>query len=151
MSPLSFCFTLRRERSQTNQLISSDAHLIFSFYNILASCRIVKTKIGCWLYLKSGDQFWEAQAQSLSPFLCHLKVVKIQNLKDMKHEGVINIARFLLEHGRDLQEMIFVLQKYKDYYIPVDITAAWTKDDIGIIEGLPQGSTNVKFSYLIAN
>ncbi|CAB4304769.1 unnamed protein product [Prunus armeniaca] len=125
-------------------------------------------------YLFNGryteEQFWEAQAQTLNPLLCHLEVVKIwvpsrdidherainmvvkiQNLKDMKHEGVINIARFLLEHGRDLQEIIFVLQKYKDYYIPVDITAAWTKDDIGIIEGLPQGSTNVKFSYLIAN
>ncbi|VVA35911.1 PREDICTED: putative [Prunus dulcis] len=48
-------------------------------------------------YLLSGryteEQFWEAQAQTLNPLLCHLKVVKIQNLKDMKHEGVVNIAR----------------------------------------------------------
>ncbi|CAB4304770.1 unnamed protein product [Prunus armeniaca] len=48
------------------------------------------------------EQFWDAQAQTLSPFLCHLKVVKIRVFQKMGHEGVISIARFLLEHGKNL-------------------------------------------------
>ncbi|XP_008230170.1 PREDICTED: putative F-box/FBD/LRR-repeat protein At4g03220 [Prunus mume] len=57
------------------------------------------------------EQFWEAQAQTPSPFLCHLKVVKIRVFRKIGHEGVISIARFLLEHGKNLQEMIIITPK----------------------------------------
>ncbi|KAL6287447.1 hypothetical protein ACE6H2_011837 [Prunus campanulata] len=92
------------------------------------------------------EQFWDAQAQTLSPFLCHLKVVKIRVFQNMGHEGVICIARFLLEHGKNLQEMIITTPRY---YEASDV-AAW-KDKIGIIEELSRGSTDVKTSYLTAD
>ncbi|ONI18577.1 hypothetical protein PRUPE_3G224400 [Prunus persica] len=92
------------------------------------------------------EQFWDAEAQTLSPFLCHLKVVKIRVFQKMGHEGVISIASFLLEHGKNLQEMIIITPKY---YKASDV-AAW-KDKIGIIEGLSRGSTDVKTSYLTAD
>ncbi|KAH0984187.1 hypothetical protein GBA52_011364 [Prunus armeniaca] len=76
------------------------------------------------------EQFWDAQAQTLSPFLCHLKVVKIRVFQKMGHEG----------------GMIIITLKY---YKASDV-AAW-KDKIGIIEGLSRGSTDVKTSYLTAD
>lgn len=60
-------YSQKRKKLNKPTYLKRCIYLIFSFNNILASCRIVKTKIGCWLYLKSGEQFWEAQAQSLSP------------------------------------------------------------------------------------
>ncbi|KAL6956989.1 hypothetical protein U1Q18_049462, partial [Sarracenia purpurea var. burkii] len=49
------------------------------------------------------DQFWESQALALRSFLHHLKVVKIQGFSECEND--INLAKFLLEHGKVLQEM----------------------------------------------
>ncbi|CAN6568652.1 unnamed protein product [Malus baccata var. baccata] len=46
------------------------------------------------------EQFWESQAQILSHFLGHLKVVNIHDYSHRINENVIKFARFLLEHGR---------------------------------------------------
>ncbi|KAI5340428.1 hypothetical protein L3X38_019702 [Prunus dulcis] len=85
----------------------------------------------------SEEQFWESQAQTLSPFLCHLKLVNLR-VADPMH--VVDVARFLLKHGKELQEM--VIRVNKAYTIP-----AW-EYKISIIEGLPRAS-DVKLSCLI--
>lgn len=88
------------------------------------------------------EQFWQAQAQTLNPLLCHLKVVKIWvPTKDIDHERVINIVRFLLEHGKNLQEMIIAPEYPQAYCVP-----GWKDKIIVVIEGLPRGSANVKIS-----
>lgn len=85
----------------------------------------------------SEEQFWESQAQTLSPFLCHLKLVNLR-VADPMH--VVDVARFLLQHGKELQEM--VIRVNKAYTRP-----AW-EYKISIIEGLPRAS-GVKLSCLI--
>lgn len=87
----------------------------------------------------SEEQFWESQAQTLSPFLCHLKLV---NLRVADPMYVVDVARFLLKHGRELQEMTIRVNK-------ADTLPAWEfHNKISIIEGLPRAS-DVKLSCLI--
>ncbi|ONI18576.1 hypothetical protein PRUPE_3G224300 [Prunus persica] len=59
---------------------------------------------GCDIH--SPPAGWENQAQSLSSFLCHLKVVNIVVWTNTIHESVINVVRFLLQHGRALQKFV---------------------------------------------
>ncbi|PQP99334.1 F-box/LRR-repeat protein [Prunus yedoensis var. nudiflora] len=95
---------------------------------------ILLDRAGC-----SEEQFWESQAQTLSPFLCHLKLANLR-VADPMH--VVDVARFLLKHGRELQEMVISVNKA--YTLP-----AWDFcNKISIIEGLPR-SSDVKLSCLI--
>ncbi|GAB4825076.1 hypothetical protein Ancab_007950 [Ancistrocladus abbreviatus] len=57
-----------------------------------------------WDMSISGEErFWESQAQILKPFLQHLTVVKIHGFSECANE--ISLVKFLLKHGRALQEM----------------------------------------------
>ncbi|KAF2292134.1 hypothetical protein GH714_013734 [Hevea brasiliensis] len=49
------------------------------------------------------EQYWESQIQTLKPFLSHLKVVKIHGFLECENE--VSLAKFLLKHGKQLQEM----------------------------------------------
>nr|POE49632.1 putative f-box/fbd/lrr-repeat protein [Quercus suber] len=49
------------------------------------------------------EQFWESQTHTLKPFLHHLKVVKIHGFLECENE--VSLAKFLLKHGKALQEM----------------------------------------------
>lgn len=49
------------------------------------------------------EQFWESQTHTLKSFLHHLKVVKIQGFLECENE--VSLAKFLLKHGKALQEM----------------------------------------------
>ncbi|XP_008369622.2 putative F-box/FBD/LRR-repeat protein At4g03220 [Malus sylvestris] len=80
--------------SQVQKLCIYDSYLR-TWHNILLD------DAGC-----TEEQFWESQAQILSHFLCHLKVVNIHDYSHRINENVIKFARFLLEHGRSLQEII---------------------------------------------
>ncbi|KAK7257500.1 hypothetical protein RIF29_31522 [Crotalaria pallida] len=50
------------------------------------------------------EQYWESQIPSLMSFLQHLKVVKIHGFLDCENE--VTLAKFLLKHGKALEEMI---------------------------------------------
>ncbi|XP_075670083.1 putative F-box/FBD/LRR-repeat protein At4g03220 [Castanea sativa] len=49
------------------------------------------------------EQFWESQTHTLKSFLHHLKVVKIHGFLECENE--VSLAKFLLKHGKALQEM----------------------------------------------
>ncbi|XVE66290.1 hypothetical protein DITRI_Ditri08aG0068700 [Diplodiscus trichospermus] len=49
------------------------------------------------------EQFWESQTQALKSFLNHLSVVKIHGFLECENE--VSLAKFLLKHGKALQEM----------------------------------------------
>ncbi|KAK6253024.1 hypothetical protein QUC31_014744 [Theobroma cacao] len=49
------------------------------------------------------EQFWESQTQTLKSFLNHLSVVKIHGFLECENE--VSLAKFLLKHGKALQEM----------------------------------------------
>lgn len=49
------------------------------------------------------EQYWESQIQTLKPFLNNLKVVKIHGFLECENE--VSLAKFLLKHGKGLQEM----------------------------------------------
>ncbi|KAI5568003.1 hypothetical protein BDE02_13G128900 [Populus trichocarpa] len=55
------------------------------------------------LSTSAEEQYWESQLQALRPFLDHLKVVKIHGFLECENE--VSLAKFLLKHGKDLQEM----------------------------------------------
>lgn len=50
------------------------------------------------------EQYWESQIQTLKSFLQHLKVVKIHGFLECENE--VTLAKFLLKHGKALEEMI---------------------------------------------
>ncbi|KAE8698474.1 putative F-box/FBD/LRR-repeat protein [Hibiscus syriacus] len=49
------------------------------------------------------EQFWESQTHALKPLLNHLSVVKIHGFLECENE--VSLAKFLLKHGKALQEM----------------------------------------------
>ncbi|XP_050207060.1 putative F-box/FBD/LRR-repeat protein At4g03220 [Mercurialis annua] len=49
------------------------------------------------------EMYWESQIHSLEPFLSNLKVVKIDGFLECENE--VSLAKFLLKHGKYLQEM----------------------------------------------
>lgn len=54
--------------------------------------------------ITEGEQYWESQIRTLESFLQHLKVVKIHGFLDYENE--VALAKFLLKHGKALEEMI---------------------------------------------
>ncbi|KAK6918924.1 F-box domain [Dillenia turbinata] len=50
------------------------------------------------------ERYWESQIQLLKSFLHHLKVVKIHGFSECENE--VSLAKFLLRHGKVLEEMI---------------------------------------------
>lgn len=82
------------------------------------------------------EQYWQNQVQSSSAFLCHLNVVKIYTNFSVFY-SMINNVRFLLEHGRSLQDMNFCCS--------VKPLSFWL-NEIRRIEGFPRASSEVKIS-----
>ncbi|CAB4304771.1 unnamed protein product [Prunus armeniaca] len=116
-----------------NSPVVQTLNMAISSIHTLANDRwnnILLDRAGC-----SEQQFWQSQAQTLSPFLCHLKLVNLR-VADPMH--VVDVARFLLKHGKELQEM--VIRVNKAYTVP--------GNKISIIEELPRES-DVKLSCLI--
>ncbi|XP_040966149.1 putative F-box/FBD/LRR-repeat protein At4g03220 isoform X3 [Gossypium hirsutum] len=58
-----------------------------------------------WDIPSSEEQFWESQSQALKPLLNNLSVVKIHGFLECENE--VSLAKFLLKHGKALQEMTF--------------------------------------------
>ncbi|TYH33670.1 hypothetical protein ES332_D13G074900v1 [Gossypium tomentosum] len=58
-----------------------------------------------WDMPSSEEQFWESQSQALKPLLNNLSVVKIHGFLECENE--VSLAKFLLKHGKALQEMTF--------------------------------------------
>ncbi|KAH1031152.1 hypothetical protein J1N35_043326 [Gossypium stocksii] len=56
-----------------------------------------------WDMPSSEEQFWESQSQALKPLLNNLSVVKIHGFLECENE--VSLAKFLLKHGKALQEM----------------------------------------------
>ncbi|KAL6140069.1 hypothetical protein ACLB2K_058370 [Fragaria x ananassa] len=50
------------------------------------------------------EKYWESQAQNLKSFLHHLKIVKIHGFLECENE--VSLAKFLLKHGKALEEMV---------------------------------------------
>lgn len=55
------------------------------------------------LYTSEDEQYWQSQAQTLQPFLNHLKVVEIHGFLECENE--VTLAKFLLKNGKALREM----------------------------------------------
>jgi hypothetical protein len=84
-------------------------------------------------YPSITEQLWENEAQTLTSFLNHLKVLKI-HLHFSLCESVIIAARFLLKHGNALQELTLTSNHH---------------NGVGKAEsifGFPRGSPHVKIS-----
>ncbi|XP_048127388.1 putative F-box/FBD/LRR-repeat protein At4g03220 [Rhodamnia argentea] len=60
------------------------------------------------------EKQWEIRSKSMGSFLDHLKVVKVTGLLDSEEEA--SLAKFLLRHGKSLNNMILCLEagKVKD-------------------------------------
>ncbi|XP_009606348.1 putative F-box/FBD/LRR-repeat protein At4g03220 [Nicotiana tomentosiformis] len=57
-----------------------------------------------WQLSNSGEErFWESQSHAINSFLQHLKVVKIYGFSEC--ESDVSLVKFLLKHGKVLQEM----------------------------------------------
>ncbi|GFS31856.1 protein with RNI-like/FBD-like domain [Actinidia rufa] len=64
-----------------------------------------------WNLSSSGEErYWESQAQALKSFLHHLKVVKIHGFSECEND--ISLVKFLLKHGKVLQEMVLCSGHY---------------------------------------
>lgn len=50
------------------------------------------------------EKYWESQTQNLQSFLHHLKIVKIHGFLECENE--VSLAKFLLKHGKALEEMV---------------------------------------------
>ncbi|KAK9924628.1 hypothetical protein M0R45_032987 [Rubus argutus] len=50
------------------------------------------------------EKYWESQTLNLKSFLHHLKIVKIHGFLECENE--VSLAKFLLKHGKALEEMI---------------------------------------------
>ena len=57
------------------------------------------------------ELYWESQAQTLKSFLHHLKIVTIHGLL-ITSEKEVSLAKFLLKHGKALQEMTLYTKQY---------------------------------------
>ena len=56
------------------------------------------------------EQFWESQTQAIKSFLNHLSVLKIHGFLECENE--VSLAKFLLKHGKSLQEMTLFSGQY---------------------------------------
>ncbi|KAF3443776.1 hypothetical protein FNV43_RR13466 [Rhamnella rubrinervis] len=57
------------------------------------------------------EQYWESQIQTLKSFLHHLKVVEIHGFLECENE--VSLAKFLLKHGKALEEMTLCTGHWK--------------------------------------
>lgn len=88
------------------------------------------------------EQYWEAQAQDLSPFLSHLQVAEI-DVSEMIPKNAFNFGKFLLKYARGLQKMILRIHfRWSESCVPPDPL----NDTIALLEGFPRASAEVKFS-----
>ncbi|KAH7576819.1 hypothetical protein JRO89_XS01G0156800 [Xanthoceras sorbifolium] len=55
------------------------------------------------MYTSEEEQYWQSQTQTLKPFLDNLNVVEIHGFLECENE--VSLAKFLLKHGKALQEM----------------------------------------------
>lgn len=55
------------------------------------------------------ERYWESQSEGMNSFLHHLKVVKIQGFSECENE--ISLIKFLLKHGKVLQEMFLICSR----------------------------------------
>lgn len=55
----------------------------------------------------SEEQYWETQAQYMSPFLSHLEVVDINvGERETNPECAVSFAKFLLKYGKSLKKFM---------------------------------------------
>ncbi|KAM1406450.1 hypothetical protein ACFXTH_001119 [Malus domestica] len=85
------------------------------------------------------ERYWENEAQNMSHFLRHLKVVNIHHYPYVIDENVITFAKFLLQHGEGLQEMLFNVRDPKGW-----------DDKISLLKELPWGNGDVKISFSVS-
>ncbi|XP_059284133.1 putative F-box/FBD/LRR-repeat protein At4g03220 [Lycium ferocissimum] len=65
-----------------------------------------------WQLSNSGEErFWESQSNAMNSFLQHLKVVKIHGFSEC--ESDVSLVKFLLKHGKVLQEMFLCAELSK--------------------------------------
>ncbi|KAA8524530.1 hypothetical protein F0562_010953 [Nyssa sinensis] len=88
------------------------------------------------------EQYWESQIESFKSFQNHLKVVKIDVCGSKIHDSTVDLVKFLLKHGRVLEEMI--LTSLSTHSMDPSL---WQQIGSQIIE-FPQASANVKIDYL---
>ncbi|KAI5660729.1 hypothetical protein M9H77_20052 [Catharanthus roseus] len=63
-----------------------------------------------WEMSSTGEErYWESQSEGMNSFLHHLKVVKIQGFSECENE--ISLIKFLLKHGKVLQEMFLICSR----------------------------------------
>uniref|UniRef100_A0A5B7BF76 F-box domain-containing protein n=1 Tax=Davidia involucrata TaxID=16924 RepID=A0A5B7BF76_DAVIN len=86
------------------------------------------------------EQYWESQIQAFKSFQHCLKVVKIEVCGSKISESEVNLVKFLLKHGRVLQEMILSSN-------PMG-TPLWERTIGSQIMEFPQASANVEISLL---
>ncbi|KAB2610571.1 F-box/FBD/LRR-repeat protein [Pyrus ussuriensis x Pyrus communis] len=63
---------------------------------------------------REEEKYWESQTQTLKPFLQNLKVVKIHGF--LEYETEVSLTKFLLKHGKALEEMILCTGHCKAKY-----------------------------------
>ncbi|XP_048446845.1 putative F-box/FBD/LRR-repeat protein At4g03220 [Pyrus x bretschneideri] len=85
------------------------------------------------------ERYWENEAQNMSHFLRHLKVVNIHHYPYVIDENVITFAKFLLQHGEGLQEMLFNVRDSKGW-----------EDKISLLKELPWANGDVKISFSVS-
>lgn len=85
------------------------------------------------------ERYWENEAQNMSHFLRHLKVVNIHHYPYVIDENVITFAKFLLQHGEGLQEMLFNVRDSKGW-----------EDKISLLKELPWPNGDVKISFSVS-
>ncbi|KAG6416944.1 hypothetical protein SASPL_124385 [Salvia splendens] len=100
-------FYLLPEDLSASKIIS-----VWNFLSGMSNCHSLTLESQCieewnkdlWQSPSSGEErHWESQAQSLSSFLHHLKVVKIHGFSECAND--VSIVKFLLKHGKVLQQV----------------------------------------------
>ncbi|KAL3574522.1 hypothetical protein D5086_025135 [Populus alba] len=96
------------------------------------------------LSTSAEEQYWESQLQALRPFLDHLKVVKIHGFLECENE--VSLAKFLLKHGKDLQEMTLCTSKYCNFKDSLRRQKVRSQ-----IMGFSWASSNAKIVFLLSS
>ncbi|CAN1232156.1 Putative F-box/FBD/LRR-repeat protein At4g03220 [Linum perenne] len=87
------------------------------------------------------EQYWESRVESMKPFLNNLKIVKIHGF--LEYENEVSLAKFLLKHGKGLQEMTLSTHRHCNNY-----WASLRKKIKSQMMGFPWASSKAKFSFL---
>ncbi|KAI3812199.1 hypothetical protein L1987_16906 [Smallanthus sonchifolius] len=83
------------------------------------------------------EKYWESQTEDLKPLLHHLKVVKIQGFSEYD----ISLVKFLLQHGKVLQDIIL--------HLGDNSSRAYRRHDKlkSLIMGFSRGSVDAKLAF----